>query len=68
MFKKKKLTRVNTVQPVLSPRTFEKTLAEATAKMIEQKEKLNEDLAKQKEVEAQKKDIQMSEPDPMEID
>ena len=60
------MIRVNTIQPKLSPRSFDTVLVQAINKMVEQKEFQNEEKESKKEIEEQKK--QLEEADLMEID
>lgn len=60
------MIRVNTVQPKLSPRSFDTALVQAVGKMVEQKIHQNQEIESKKEIEEQKK--QLEEADLMEID
>merc|ERR1719282_969838 len=59
-----KLTRVTTVQPTLSPRSFEQTVKMATMMVTEGQKKMQDAAEQKKEVERQKKHVS----DPMDID
>ena len=58
------LTRVTTVQPTLSPRSFEQTIQMATMMVAEGQKKIQLAAEQKQEVEKQKKHIS----DPMDID